>query len=925
MQTNLSGATISKSRAAGLCPLQYPGDPTGGMRLRHARQLGSVFIFLIFVLSLHAAVPESRPLNSGWEFRAINAEAHPEVSGWHAAQVPGVVQTDLLAAHLIPDPFYGDNESRLQWIGLTDWEYRTTFQVDANTLQHEHVDLVFEGLDTFAEVFLNDQPVLTADNMFRRWRIAVRPMLKPGPNTLRILFHSPITSMIPRVKALPYILPSVSTVNEGNEENVATAPYTRKAAYQYGWDWGPRLITIGIWKPVRLESWDNARVENFHLQQLRITHDVAELRAELEIESSAATSATITVDHDGAAGGALKSAVTRTVRLDTGTNHVFIPLRIASPKLWYPVGYGAQDRYRFIATVKVDKAVVAKAALKTGLRSVELRREPDQWGKSFMFVVNGIRVFAKGANMIPFDSFPSRVTSAQYREILQAARDANMNMVREWGGGIYESDDLYDICDELGLMVWQEFMFGGDMVPGDPAFQENVREEATQQVKRLREHPSIVLWCGNNEIEAGWQVWADRLAFKESITPPQRERVWQDYVVLFHDIIKSVVEQYGSPTPYWPSSPSANFEAPPNSQDNGDMHYWGVWHSLEPIENYMLQDPRFMSEFGFQSFPELRTIRSFAAPDEMAMDSPVMLSHQKNHGGNERILTYLLREYPEPKDFASFVYVSEVQQAEAIKVGAEHLRRNRPRTMGALFWQLNDCWPVASWSSIDYFGRWKALQYYARRFYADLLISPFAHDGAVDVYIISDKLQSTAGQVRMRLLSFEGKTVLDKTQEVQIPAQSSAVYLSLNEKELLTTADPERNFLVFELTVAGQTVSPNEVFFDRMRNLQLPLHPMIHSNISGSEPDYTITLRSPTLARAVYVSFSDLDVKLSDNYFDLMPGEEMVIQVTTSATLDQLHRALKVTSLTDAFFDERPSYREHEPIAGAITNSTHRP
>ncbi|HZP24057.1 MAG TPA: glycoside hydrolase family 2 protein [Terriglobales bacterium] len=874
-------------------------------------------------------------MNAGWEFRAVNAAAHPEAAAWHAAQVPGVVQTDLLAAHLIADPFSGDNESRLQWIGLADWEYRTTFQVDAATLEREHVDLVFDGLDTFAEVFLNDQQVLTADNMFRSWRVSVRPLLKPGPNTLRILFHSPVTSMIPKVKALPYILPSVSTVNEGNEENVATAPYTRKAAYQYGWDWGPRFLTIGIWKPVRLEIWDSARVANFHIQQRKITQDVAELSAELDIEASRSMLASVAINyagvefsnpsepkgrtrHPGEKGdNAAGPVVQQAIRLDPGTNHISIPLRIDSPKLWYPAGYGAQDRYRFSATVTANKAVIARAEVKTGLRSVELRRAPDQWGKSFTFVVNGIPIFIKGANVIPFDSFPSRVTPARYRQILQAARDANMNMVREWGGGIYESDVFYDLCDELGLMVWQEFMFGGDMVPGDLAFQQNVREEATQQVKRLRDHPSIVLWCGNNEIEAGWQVWADRLAFKESITPPQRERVWQDYVVLFHDIIKSVVEQYGAPTPYWPSSPSADFEEPSNSQDNGDMHYWGVWHALEPIDNYNLQDPRFMSEFGFQSFPELRTIASFAAPDERAIDSPVMMSHQKNHGGNERILTYMLREYPEPRDFASFVYISQVQQAEAIKVGAEHLRRNRPRTMGALFWQLNDCWPVASWSSIDYFGRWKALQYYARRFFADLLVSPFAHDGVVDIYVVSDRQQPVNAQLRTRLLSFDGKALSEKTQQVLVAPQSSGVFMSLNEKELLAGADADRSFLVVELNVDGQLASRNELFFDRMRNLQLPQKPPIEATVTGSAPNYTVTLRSPALARDVDLSFGDLDTTLSDNFVDLLPGETTVLKVTSTATADELRRGLKITSLTDAFFEARPTYRAHEQIGGS--------
>jgi len=916
-----------------------------GFSLRRACRLFVLIALFGNTTFLRAAEPQSRELNAGWEFRAVNAAGHPEVNQWHPAQVPGVVQTDLLATHLIADPFYGDNESRLQWIGLTDWEYRTTFQVDAETLQHEHIDLIFDGLDTFAEVFLNEQSILIADNMFRRWRVPAKPLLKPGANTLRIVFHSPVTAMIPKVRALPYILPSVSTVNEGNEENVATAPYTRKAAYQYGWDWGPRFLTIGIWKPVRLETWDSVRIENFHVRQAKITPELAELSAELEVECSRAMTVTVSVDHSDAAvqevlGPAQTTAKTRrsdiksnaisqTLQLDPGMNHVSIPVRIVSPRLWYPAGYGAQDRYRFSATIKSNKATIASTTVKTGLRSVELRRAPDQWGKSFTFVVNGIPIFAKGANVIPFDSFPSRVTLGRYREILQAARDAHMNMVREWGGGIYKSDDFYDICDELGLMVWQEFMFGGDMVPGDLPFQQNVREEAVEQVKRLRDHPSIVLWCGNNEIEAGWQVWADRLAFKESITPPERERVWQDYVVLFHDIIKSVVEQYGTPTPYWPSSPSADFEEPSNSQDNGDMHFWGVWHALEPIDNYNLQDPRFMSEFGFQSFPEMRTIASFAPPDQLAMDSNAMLSHQKNHGGNERILTYMLREYPEPKDFASFVYVSQVQQAEAIKVGAEHLRRNRPRTMGALFWQLNDCWPVASWSSIDYFGRWKALQYYAQRFYNDLLVSPYAHGGNVDVYIVSDRMQAVNAQLRTRLLTFDGKSLLDTTQPVQVPAQSSQIYTSVSgatiaswEKALASFAGPDRTFLVFELMVNGQTVSRNKVFFDRMRNLKLPLKPAIESHITGTAPNYTLTLRSPVLARDVYVSFGDLDAKPADNYVDLLPNEETAIRLTSSATLDQLQDAMKLMSLTDAFFDERPTYREHAAYGAATPNST---
>jgi beta-mannosidase len=754
----------------------------------------------------------SRVLDAKWEFRAASATDRAELKEWHPAQVPGVVQTDLLHDNLIPDPFYRDNDTRLQWIGLTDWEYRTTFDADAAMISHEHVDLVFEGLDTFADVYVNDQAVLHTDNMFRRWRLPAKGLLKAGPNTLRVVFHSPVELMIPKVKALPYQLPSVTSHNTGNEEYVATAPYTRKADYQFGWDWGPRYVTEGIWQPIRIETWDAFHVENFHIQQQRVDKDAAALSAELEIQASRSTVATVEITY-AELSGAPVAPIRQAVQIDPGVNHVSVPIHIANPKLWYPVGYGAQDRYRFSYTVRIARDNAAQGTLNTGLRSIELRREVTKTGKSFAFVVNGIPIFAKGADVIPFDSFPNRATPEIHRQILQSARDAHMNMVREWGGGIYETDDFYDICDELGIMVWQEFMFGGDMGPGGAAFQDNVKQEAIDQVERLRDHPSIVLWCGNNETETGWVHWDDRKNFKESVSPTVRDEVWQNYVNLFHGILPGVVNRYGYPVPYWPSSPSANFEDPPDSQTNGDMHYWQVWHALAPIEEYTHQFPRFMSEYGFQSFPEMRTIRSFAQPEEMDIRSATMQDHQKNHGGNERILSYMLRWYPEPKDFPSFVYLSQVLQAEAIKVGAEHLRRQMPNTMGSLYWQLNDCWPVASWASIDYYGRWKALQYYARRFYDDVLVSPFRHDGKVDVYVVSDKLQPVTGQIRTRLLDFSGKSLVDKMQDVQVAAQSSAVYFTLDEKELMANADPKKTFLVFDLAVGGQKCIAESGFF----------------------------------------------------------------------------------------------------------------
>ena len=864
----------------------------------------SASIFLLLVSPLCAAAsaePSSQALNTGWQFRAVGTTDKSEIQQWHSAQVPGVVHTDLLRNNLIPDPFDRDNEFRLQWIGLTDWEYQTTFQVDSATAGHEHVDLVFDGLDTFADVYLNDQAILHADNMFRHWRIPAKPLLKPGPNTLRIVFHSAITKVIPYVKSLPYILPSISTYNFGNEENIATAPYTRKAPYQYGWDWGPRFMTEGIWQPVRLETWDALRIDNLHIHQRKVRADVASLTAELDIEVSEPTTASIALNHDEMS-GAQTADGTQTLQLDAGINHVSIPIRIAAPKLWYPVGYGPQNRYRFFAVIRIGRGVAAHAESKTGLRSIELRRLPDQWGKSFEFVVNGIEVYSKGADVIPFDSFPNRVTPQIHRKILQDARDAHMNMVREWGGGYYESDDFYDICDELGIMVWQEFAFGGDMIPGDVAYQENVRQEAIEQIKRLRDHPSIVVWCGNNEVETGWYHWGNRQEFKESISPEARDRVWQDYIIMFADILKTTVAQYTDPVPYWPSSPSANFEEVPDNQHNGDMHYWQVWHAQAAASDYTLQFPRFMTEYGFQSFPEMRTIRTFAnKPEDFDIHSTVMQAHQKNKGGNERILTYMLREYRQPKDFESFVYLSQVQQAEIIKIGAEHFRRDRPRTMGGLYWQLNDCWPVASWASIDYYGRWKALHYYARRFYDDVLVSPFLHEDKIDVYVVSDKLQPLSGTIHTRLLDFSGKAVLDERKDIQIPAQSSAIYFTLNKADLAAKADPQHSFLVFDLEVGGKKISRNLIFFDVTHNLNLPVAPRIETTLNKTGADYILTLQSPQLARGVYVSFGDLDATNSDNYFDLLPGESATITLKSSATLDQLKGAIKVMSLTEAY------------------------
>jgi beta-mannosidase len=392
----------------------------------------------------------------------------------------------------------------------------------------------------------------------------------------------------------------------------------------------------------------------------------------------------------------------------------------------------------------------------------------------------------------------------------------------------------------------------------------------------------------------------DRLSFQKSITPEQREFVWQSYMLIFNDVLKSAVECKANHVPYWPSSPSANYEEDPDNQQNGDMHYWMVWHMLAPIATYNEITPRFMSEYGFQSFPEMRTIRSFAEPDDLKIDSVTMLAHQKNTGGNDRIHTYMLREYREPKDFAAFVYLSQVQQAEAIKTCAEHLRRSRPRTMGSLYWQLNDCWPVASWSSIDYFGRWKALHYYARRFYDDLLISPYRHDGVIDTYVVSDRLAATRARIRTRLMEFSGNCLSDASKDLEVAPASSKLIESLNEQKLIGKSDPKNVFAIFDLVVEGKTVSTNIVFFAPARDLKLP-SPVIDHSFSQRGQATILTLKSNVLARQVFLSFGDLEARPSDNYFDLIPGQPVEIKVDSKAKLADLQHSLSVTSLIDAY------------------------
>lgn len=884
------------------------------------RKVGAgVWCCVGFLLGAGAACAQRTeiPLDHGWEFRQVGADAgltaEPQGAAgaqaggsesgegterpagaagadgadrpWRPAQVPGDVHLDLLRNGLIADPFYRDNEAKLQWIEGAGWEYKTAIQATPEMLRRRNVELVFDGLDAYAEVYVNGTPVLTANNMFRTWRVDVRSVLHAGSNELRVVFPSPDKAAARAAAADPWRL----------KTHVEDKTYVRKAAYEYGWDWGPTFVTSGIWRVAHLEMWDSARISDLHVRQLDVTAAVAHLNAETEVNASEDGPAEVSLSY---ARGGHPTEISRQVMLHAGVNHVEFPIEVTRPELWWPAGYGAQPLYTFTATVKMRGMVQDTRSRRTGLRSIVLRRELDQWGRSFEFVVNGVPVFAKGADVIPFDSFPDRVTEADYRRILGSAKDANMNMIRLWGGGYYETDQFYDLCDELGLMVWQDFMFGNDWQPGLYSWKLNVAAEIEDQVRRLRDHPSIAIWSGNNETEEAL-AWKGR----DKLPADVRFQMWQDYVSTFSGVIPNVVERLDPERPYWPSSPSSDYEATSETFQSGDAHIWDVWHGRVPFSTYETHHPRFVTEYGFQSFPEMKTIEAFTLPeDRTSIFTPVMLDHQKNNEGNSIIQDYLLKDYAEPKDFASFLYVSQVLQAEGIKLGAEHFRRERPRTMGSIFWQLNDCWPVASWSSIDYYGRWKALQYYARRFYAPVLVSPVFADGGLSVWVVSDKTAPEAATLRMRVMTMDGTVLEEKSQEVTVEPLASRMEMSEPMTALLAVKGfaPAKTVIAVDLSVGGEVVSSNLAYPLPTKQMQLE-KAALRYEVARDGTGYAVTVTSDKVARDVHVSFDSLSPHLSDDYFDLLPGEKKTVRFEAGASLEEVKGQMHVMSLSDAF------------------------
>jgi beta-mannosidase len=865
------------------------------------------FLLAAIVASAQAGAqgtPGRLVIDSGWTFRLAPGNtqlaSHPVAAAWRKATVPGTVHTDLLSARLIPDPYKGAPEAGLQWIGLADWEYRTRFDAPR---QAARSDLVFEGIDTFAEVWLNGEKVLDADNAFRTWRVPVQSRLHAKGNELRIVLRSPIAKLLPQVQAMPRKLAGNYPSPYGDEPpDAMTGNFARKPGYHYGWDWGPRYVTAGIWKPVVLESWDAVRIDDMQIRQDHVQAARADIVAVLSAEAVRDGAFDLSL-WQTAPDGKRTLAAQRRVAMREGSNRIEFPVHIDRPQRWFPNGYGAQALYRFDVEIGDGRTLVAKAGTRTGLRSIELRLDPDDKGRSFHFLVNGIPVFAKGANTIPFDMFQPRVTKAQLRRVLESARDANMNFLRSWGGGYYESNDFFDLADELGLLVWQDFMFGGGMPPAyDDAFRANVIAEARDNVRRLRNHPSIALWCGNNEEEIAWKYWGPGKAMIDA-DPSFADKVWKGYVQLFGTDLRRVVAEEGGGIAYWASSPGDDLAEAANTPASGDMHYWEVWgNPAHPPSKYLEITPRFMSEYGLQAWPVQRTIDAFAARSQQGIAAPVIEAHQKFMAGkgNERLMKYVNYEFGEPRDFPDFVYLSQVAQAEGIELAALHHRASRPYTMGSMYWQLNDVWPGASWSSVDWFGRWKALQFHARRFYAPVAVAALrGAEGKTSVSLLNDRTRVVRGELRMRLLSIDGKLLRDERKPVELAPLSALKAASYSDAELLGDADPATTVAVFELQAEGEPASRGVVYFKPAKELAWP-DAQVMAELRRDGEGYNLELRAKHLARAVWIDFANVDADVSDNAFTLLPGESLSVRVASKASLATLRKALHVRLVKQA-------------------------
>ncbi len=815
-------------------------------------------------------------LSGNWRLvRAATRESVP-------ARVPGDTHSALLAAGKIPDPYVGTNEMDVQWVGKEDWWYERELDVSADLLAEDAVHLSCDSLDTMAEVFLNGKKAGSADNMFVRWRFDAKPFLRAGKNSIRIVFSSAEKAALAAAKKLPYPVPHNNFPVQSPHRNLI-----RKVQCHAGWDWGPCLMVAGIAGDIRLEAFSDVRIDYVLTEQKHSKgRCVVHVAAECEAPREGQYEMSVTL------GG---RSVTRSVTLSRGRGSPALDVVVDSPDLWWPNGYGAQPLYDLAVTL--GGHTVAK---KIGLRSLQLVNRTDRKGLSMAFRVNGVDIFCKGANWIPYDALPQRQSHERLSKLLSSAAEAHMNMLRVWGGGQYESDDFYSLCDQKGILVWHDMMFSCALYPATPSFLANVEREIRHQVKRLRDHPCIALWCGNNE-DVGALTW-----YPES--RKNRDRYIVDYDRLNEGVIGRVVDECDPTRTFWPSSPSAgrgDYSDNWHDDARGDMHYWSVWHEGKPFSAYFKVVPRFCSEFGYQSFPSMNTIRSYAAAEDFNVTSPVMEHHQRHPAGNSIITEMFTRYFRVPEGFESFVYLSQVQQALAIKTAVEYWRRLRPVCMGTLYWQLDDNWPVCSWSSLEYDGSWKLLHYAAKRFFAPVLLTAQANDEQVEVWVANDMREEAKGTATVSLIDFSGKTVSREDLPVRAPAGSARLLKKYRRTDL--GASPDKAFLHLSITAGGETAD-NELFLIEPKRCAIARAKVA---ASVTETNNGLAVRLSTDAPAFYVSLSAAGIagEFDDNCFTLLPGSPRVLRFTPSApggvgrsvTASQLGGALSVMHLRDTW------------------------
>ncbi len=854
--------------------------------------------------------------------------------------IPGDSHSALLAAGLIPDPYQGTQELEVQFLNQENMVLERNFTVSEAELRQGAPYLFFESIDTMAEIFLNEHRLAETNNMFRSLVLDAAEFLKPGTNKLTIRFHSAEKAAAERAKSMPYPIPHSSYPVQSPHRN-----QIRKVQCHSGWDWGPCLMVSGIYGTAYIDFAAPGRIDTLSVRTLtkdgirwelpiRITYTIprSELLAEkattdiptTEQNPHSLTKYRITLKlilRDPAG----KTVVEHTSEhsLSGPDNHQLeVILSMENPQRWWPAGYGEQPLYTLEAEVgssdpvEPSRAAVQHYAKRIGFRQLQVITQDDPIGRSMTFRVNGRDIWAKGANWIPLDALPSRQTQDRYRQLLRDMVRANMNMVRVWGGGQYERDLFYDLCDELGLLVWQDMMFSCSTYPADPAFLDNVREEIRCQVLRLKEHPSIALWCGNNE-NVGALTWYPE-------TRANRDRYIIDYDRLNEGVIGSTIRSLDPDRTWWPSSPSAgpnDFSDNWHSDGRGDMHYWSVWHEGKPFEAYYDVTPRFCSEFGYQSFPSEETVASYCPEDQRNLTSPVMEHHQKNPRGNSIIIENFSRYFRFPEGFTNMLYLSQVQQALAIQSAVDYWRSRRPACMGALYWQLNDLWPVASWSSIEYGGKWKLLHYAARRFFAPLSLVSFVKDSAAQVHLINDTDRALSGRVTISLIDFSGPRVQEFSvpvegaeegahqvwnlplKDLDIPPHQVFLHSTLHIDE--TPADscargprePDKN-----LSTTSFLVPPKQC---RLEVPTIQSHLFAAKNYSG-ETELILQLAADRPAFYVSIDIPGLKGHWEDNMITLLPGSPRSLRFVMEENfslppLENLRQHLSIRHLRETY------------------------